>query len=108
MALDRRRILLHRNQFFFVTTPKTHMKKSLRAATTLLILAGCTPAPPQPTVPESNSPEIQATTGQTITPDSSGVEPTVSTVNEIELLDSTLATATSENKRVLVHLGAKW
>lgn len=84
------------------------MKKSLNTATTLLILAGCTPAPPQATVPETHSPATQAPSGQTITPDNSGVEQTVSTMNAIELLDDTLATATSENKRVLVHLGATW
>jgi hypothetical protein len=84
------------------------MKKTLHAATSLLILLGCTPAPPQATVPETTSPEIQTPTEQTITPDQSNVEPTLSTVDAIELLDETLATATMENKRVLVHLGAKW
>ena len=84
------------------------MNKQLHAAATLLILAGCTPGPPQATVPEGNSPATQASSGQTITPDNSGVEQTVSTMNAIELLDDTLATATSENKRVLVHLGATW
>jgi hypothetical protein len=84
------------------------MKKPLHAATALLILAGCTPAPQQAMVPESDLPEIQIPTEQPITPDNSGVENTSSAVNAIELLDETLATAKTDNKRVLVHLGAKW
>ncbi|HBV65034.1 MAG TPA: hypothetical protein DEF45_18660 [Rhodopirellula sp.] len=84
------------------------MNKQLHAAATLLILAGCTPGPPQATVPEGNSPELQVTTGQTITPDNTGIKQTVSTTNAIELLDNMLAQATAENKRVLVHLGATW
>jgi hypothetical protein len=84
------------------------MKNPLHAATTLLILAGCTPAPPHATVPETTSPEIQTPTERTITPGNSGVKQVLSAINAIELLDETLATATTENKRILVHLGATW
>ncbi len=108
MAPRNKRLKLRRNQTVFLTTPTTPMKQILHAASTLLILAGCAPAPPQAIVPKSNSPEIQTPTEQTITHKNAGVEPTLSTINAITLLDETLETATMENKRVLVHLGATW
>ena len=89
------------------------MKTPLHAATAMLILAGCTPAPQQAMVPESDLPksdlrENQIPTEQPVTPDTSDVKNTSSAVNAIEILDETIATAKTDNKRILVHLGATW
>ena len=84
------------------------MKIPLHAATALLILAGCTPAPQLTMAPESDLPEAQVPTQQPVTPDNSSIENTLSAVNAIELLNETIATSKIDNKRVLVHLGATW
>lgn len=84
------------------------MKKTLSIFTTLLIFAGCNPAPTRVTISETNTPEIETTADQPIIPDNSNVTPTSSKVNATELLSETLALAKKENKRVMVHLGATW